>query len=820
MPDHEEDIRAAGRHRGGRWSRFRHSKAPKWIALAGAILLFAAASAWYTCGFRGCPNPEALLAYEPGGAPIVLDRNGDKFATLLAVQREVADIDSLSDYVGNAFIAVEDQRFRSHHGIDLRRIGGALLADIRKGGAAEGASTITMQLARNAFPDKLPASQRTLGRKISETRVAVAIEHHFTKDQILGLYLNQIYFGHGATGIAAASREYFGVPPAQLQPAQAAMLAAMVKAPAHYDPREDTTAALERRNLVLRLMHEQGYLTDAQYTKARDTPLEVVPEERSDERSALPAPWFLDAVRRRLDDALGSDLYRTQVKVHTTLDPDLQHAAEAAMADQLHRVEEGKLGAFKGPRYDRDTPPDSAGSAYLQGAIVVVGAKDGDVLALVGGRDYRRSSFDRVFDARRQVGSAFKPFVYGAAVEQGIPPSHPLLDAPLTIPLKGAPAYTPTNYDNAYVGRITAREALRHSRNVPTVRLAQEVGTGAVANFAHEAGLEGDIPDGPSMALGTVAVSPMDLARAYTTFAGLGQGVEPRFITSVETGDGRVLWTAPQPRREERIQADVAYVVDDMLEGVIDGGTGSAVRSAGFRGTAAGKTGTTQDNTDAWFVGYTPALVGVVWIGFDQPRPILPNASGGLLAAPVWGRMMSQGGRTGSDWTEPPGVARLPYDPATGHPYPQGCGAASGAPTDLFLEDRMNPEPCPAGPAPVDTSGGPLQDSLGAPPTPGGLPSMDTLGGPPGGRGDSLPIPPTLSDSARRSAPTTPAQPPVTPPRQPTTPRSTPPTSTPPPATRPAPVDTAGAPPRGGARPAPRDTAGAHASATDSAGGP
>jgi 1A family penicillin-binding protein len=715
-----------------------------WVALAVGAILLLLASGWYTCGFRGCPDPEALLALEPGEAPEVLDQEGESFARLLPVDREVVALDSLPDHVGHAFIAVEDRRFRRHRGVDLRRAGGALFANIRQRRVAEGGSTITMQLARNAFPERLPAAERTPVRKVLETRVAWLIERTFDKDEILGLYLNQIYFGNGATGIAAAARHYFGVSPARLTVEQSALLAAMVKAPSHYDPREETEAARERLDLVLGLMGEAGYLTPAEVAAARAKDIVVIPRRRVDrDGEALVAPWFLEAVRRRLDGLLGSDMYGTGVRVHTTLDPALQRAAEEALHDQLRRIESGEYGAFQGPQYDPDQPPDAAGAPYLQGAVVVLDVATGGVLALVGGRNIRHSAFDHVFNARRQVGSAFKPFVYGAAVAGGIAPSHPLEDAPLTLEVPGAPTYEPTNFDNEFHGMVTARQALRDSRNVPAVRLAQEVGTDVVAGFARQAGLEAEIPESPSMALGTVALSPMELAVAYATLAGLGRGVEPRFIRRVESAGGVPLW-APDgaPESERRIEPEVAYVLNDMLQDVIDGGTGSAVRAAGFRGTAAGKTGTTQESADAWFVGYTPEVIAVVWIGFDLPAPILPGATGGGLAAPVWGRMMAMAGRSGGEWDRPASVVRMPYDPATGRAVSSDCAGASRAPSDLFLRTNANPT-CPANLmtdplAPADTAApGPGDPEAAAPDTATAAPAEPPGTGPP----DTLRLP-------------------------------------------------------------------------------
>jgi 1A family penicillin-binding protein len=662
------------------------------VALAVGAVLFLLATGWYTCGFRGCPDPEGLLALQPGEAPEVVDRQGESFARLMPVQREVVALDSLPAHLGQAFIAVEDRRFRAHWGVDVRRVGGAFFANLRQRQVAEGGSTITMQLARNAFPERLPASERTPVRKFLETRVAWSIERIFDKDEILGLYLNQIYFGNGATGIAAASRHYFGSSPADLSVEQSALLAGMVKAPSHYDPREHPEAARQRRDLVLGLMGEAGYLTPEEVAAARGRGIEVVPRRQAgDVGETLQAPWFLDAVRRRLADLLGSDMFGSGVRVHTTLDPELQRAAEEALGDQLRRIESGELGAFQGPGYDPDQPPAAEGAPYLQGAVVVLDAATGGVLALVGGRNIRHSAFDRVFNARRQIGSAFKPFVYGAALAAGFPPSHVLQDAPLTLEVPGAGSYQPSNYDNEFRGTMTARTALRDSRNVPTVWLAQEVGTDVVADFARRAGMNAEISESPSMALGTVAISPIELATAFATFAGLGRGVEPHVIRRVESARGTSVWApATAPDNGPLVDAGVAYVLNDMLRDVIDGGTGSAVRAVGFGGAAAGKTGTTQESADAWFVGYTPELVGVVWIGFDQPAPILAGATGGGLAAPVWGRMMAAAGRSGGEWDAPEEVLRLPYDPATGRAVARDCAGASQAPSDLFLRRHVS----------------------------------------------------------------------------------------------------------------------------------
>ena len=651
------------------------------------VLLGFALSAWWTCGYAGCPDPGTLSVYQPEGASLLLDRDGEPLAELAPMPSEVIDLDDVPMLVREAFLAVEDRRFREHDGVDWLRIGGAALANLRAGGLAEGGSTITMQLARNMFSERIPATERTVRRKILEMRVARAIEERFEKEEILELYLNHIYFGGGTHGIEAASRHYFGHGAARLAVPEMALLAALPKAPAHYDPREHPQAARERRNLVLRLMVEQGRLGEQEAKAAADAPLGVTPSPPPP-RESRPgaAPYFAEAVRRRLEERFGPSIYSEPVRVWTTLDRRAQRAAEEALARRLRAAERGALGPFPG-----------AGGEPLQGAAVLLDSRTGDVLAWVGGREFETSAFDRVSHARRQPGSAFKPFVLAAALAEGHPLSTVLDDTPLTVELSGERTWSPKNFGDEYDGRVTAREALVRSKNVATVRLAQEVGTGDVAGMAERVGIEPPISKEPSMALGTVDVSPLELARAYSAFAGLGERVEPRLILRVSRPDGEVLWES-EPESERVLDPAIAYLVNDVLTDAVRRGTGRGALSAGLRGAVAGKTGTSDDNTDAWFAGYTPRHVGVVWIGFDQPRTIGPRATGGRLAAPVWGRMAAaaERGEPVAAWPRPEGVVERRVDPATGVPLREGCAPRGRRPVrELFLAGEM-PEPrCP-----------------------------------------------------------------------------------------------------------------------------
>jgi len=638
--------------------------------------------AWQRCFFDGCPDVGRLAAYQPDSAPVLLDRSGRPFADLAPLARRVVPLHSLPQHVAQAFLAVEDQRFFEHGGVDWRRVGGAALANLRAGSFDEGFSTVSMQLARNVFPDRLPGEERSARRKLLEIRVAQEIEARFAKDEILELYLNNIYFGGGARGIEAASRRYFALPAEKLTLPQAALLAALPKAPTRYDPRHYPRRALRRRNLVLALMERQGRIPARVALEARQTPLGLVRGADEEEDPGF-APYFVAEVRRELDEAFGDALYERPLLVRTTLDRDVQRAAEEELERQLRTIEGGGLGRFDGPRPGGPRAFRADGApAYLQGAAVVMDVPTGDVLAWVGGRDYRDSQFDRVSRARRQAGSAFKPFVYAAALAQGHALSEPLVDRPLLVRFRDGRLWRPRNFTGRYEGEVTLRDALVRSKNVATVRLADAVGMTEVAELSRRAGIAQPVPDLPSSALGTVAVSPLELTSAYTAFAGLGTAVEPRLVLEVRRLDGRVVWRPPVARRQV-IDPGVAYLIDDTLRDALTRGSEAPVRQAGFRPeAAAGKTGTTNDGADAWFIGYTPRHAAGVWIGFDWPRPIAERATGGGLAAPVWGRLMQRlYGKypAPAPWPRPEGIVELPVDPRSGLPLAAECRPSGGS---------------------------------------------------------------------------------------------------------------------------------------------
>ncbi len=671
---------------------------PRHLLIANAIVWAIVAVLWFRCGVGGCPRVERLAGYQPGGATILVDRNGDEFADLSPIEHDVVSLADLPDHVPDAFLAVEDKRFYEHSGVDLQRVAGALIANARARAFVEGFSTISMQLARNVWPETLPGRERTLQRKILEVRVARAIERKFTKQEILELYLNNIYFGSGAWGIDAAARNYFGKPASELRLSEAALLAAMPKSPVLYNPRRYPDRALERRDLVLTLMVEQGRVSAESAAASRDVALNVrrdPPVRRDDEVRV--APWFAEAVRRVLEDRLGEDVYTTRMTVHTTMDPTVQQIAERQLRRQLERIESSRYGRYAGEQYQ---PGADGMPHYLQGSVVTMEAATGDVLALVGGRDYRHSQFDRATRARRQAGSAFKPFVYAAALDQGFVISQHILDDTLRMELAGGEVWEPTNLGGEFRGFVTLRDALVDSRNVPTIRLAQDVGLANVERLARDAGISSDVPDVPSAAIGSGALTPLELTAAYTVFANLGTAVRPRLIDRVIDESGNVVWQA-DVEANDALDPAVAYIMTDVLRDAIDEGTGRAVRQVGFGAAAAGKTGTTNDGADVWFIGYTPDLVAGAWIGFDAPASIVEGASGGHLAAPLWGRLMDavyEERPTPPEWVAPDGVVELPVDPATGLVLVEGCQPERGtAVMELFVAGDEPAAVCPAG---------------------------------------------------------------------------------------------------------------------------
>lgn len=699
-------MKTAHNENPSRWDRTRNwaTEHRRILLVSGAVplVLLVAAFLWVwsaPCWLGGCAPVDEIAAYQAEGSEL-LDVNGNAFGTLATVNRRIVPVDSLPEHLMQAFLAVEDQRFYDHSGLDIRRVVGASLANLRRGGVAEGGSTISMQLARNLFPDQLPFAQRTIRRKIMEVRVARQLERSLPKEKILELYLNHIYLGSRAYGVEAAARTYFGKPAAELDLAESAMIAGLPAAPSDINPRASEERALERRSLVLRRMAGAGVIDEAAREEADEQGVELASSPLLDDE--LPASgYFIERVRRALEAELGDDFYTSGLRVHTTLDLEVQQAAEEELTRQLDAIEGGQFGAYAHRTFaeTRDDSERSLQTEYLQGMVVVLDARTGAVRALVGGRDYDDSNFDRALLARRQAGSAFKPFVYLSALQGRHPPTHLVLDAPLEITLPNDSVWAPVNYDGRYDGPITLRESITRSKNTATVRLADEVGLASVVRTARNLGVAEDIPELPSTSLGATSVRPVDLVRAYAPFANGGYRVEPHVILRVEDRDGQILWEE-ETERQSVLDAGEAFVLTSMLRDVVDRGTGNAVRASGFSGPAAGKTGTTNDAADVWFVGYNPELVAGVWIGHDQPRTIVSGATGGTLAAPVWGRMMSRiyaERDMPEEWSQPSSVRTERVDRGTGVMISDLCEGTGSSYTEYFVGTPPGREPCPEG---------------------------------------------------------------------------------------------------------------------------
>jgi penicillin-binding protein 1A len=680
-----------GPHRGNP----RRQRILRWVggiaATLFALLVLGWAWIWFApCWAGGCAPVDQMARFQAEGSQL-FDINDQPVGTLATVNRRVVPVDSLPPHLLQAYIAIEDRRFYQHGGVDWRRMGGAVRqtagAVAGTGGRVEGGSTITMQLARNLFPEQLPYSERSMRRKLMEARIARQIEHQFPKDKILELYLNHIYLGAGAYGVEAAAQTYFGKPAAEVNLAEAAVLAALPQAPSVLDPTRNPELAERRRNLVLSEMAEAGFITREEAEAARENPIRLASGQADADRPE--SSYFIERVRRELDDRVGSHFYTAGLRVYTTLDLVAQQAAEEELRQQLDQIESGRFGSFRHTRFAdaRGEVDESGTTPYLQGAVVMLDAATGGVRALVGGRDWNDSKFDRAIQALRQPGSAFKPFVYLAALERNRTAADLVDDSPLRMELSGGRVWEPRNFGDEYDRMITVREALTRSKNTATVRLATDVGMGPVVRAARELGISGDVPEFPATALGAAEVRPIELVAAYAAFANGGYAVEPHFVQRVEDRNGRVLWEV-RPERRQVVDARAAFVLTTMLQDVVERGTATAVRAAGFRAAAAGKTGTTNDNTDVWFIGYTPELVAGVWIGFDKPQTIVPRATGGQLAAPVWARVMSRvhANRPAPEgWQRPSGVQTGEVDRSSGALVSASCPAFGSTYTEFFV---------------------------------------------------------------------------------------------------------------------------------------
>jgi penicillin-binding protein 1A len=608
-----------------------HSRWP--IVLLIALLALGAASgiAGVASLRTGLPSVDDIASFRAPASTRLLDSKGRVIADFFMEKRRPVPLESIPIQLRAAVVAVEDKRFYQHWGVDIARLPGIAWGMVRRGGRVMGTSTITQQLARCMFltPD------RTVTRKVKEMLVAVELERQYSKDEILEMYFNQVWFGGSVYGVQAAAERYFGKTVAALNPVECATIGAMLANPSAYSPYRHPERLLVRRNFFLGKMRRLNRISEVQYKEYVKAPLVVLPAgSQSNE-----APYFVEEVRRYLADRYGSDfVYRSGAVVHTTLDLDIQRAANQAVFDQVARLEaDYRLKPTKA-YYDSTAERDSTVGPprYLQAALVAMDVHTGAVRAMVGGRDFGASEFNRATQAKRQAGSTFKPFVWTAAIDNGMTAADIEADSAVSIAIPGQPVYSPHNYDGKYLGLVSLRRALALSRNLVSVRLIQKLGPELVVRYAHQLGITSTLQPVYSLALGSVEVSLLEMVRAFNTFANGGVRVQPLMVTRVEDSRGTIL---EQHRFESQpvLRPAVAYVMTSLMQSVVNEGTGNAVRQVGYWGPAAGKTGTTDDYTDIWFIGYTPEITCGVWLGFDQKRTIYRGATGGGGAAPVWG---------------------------------------------------------------------------------------------------------------------------------------------------------------------------------------
>jgi penicillin-binding protein 1A len=635
-----------------RWKRFTQgAMAILIVVVFGTLGVGIGVANWMR---KDLPSPAGLQTIAPPVKTLVYDINGKLVHEFFKENRSLVPLRQIPRPLIQAILAIEDRRFYSHWGIDPIRLVRALVTDIVARRPEQGGSTITQQLARNLFL----THEKTLTRKLKEMALAIRIERTYTKDEILEMYFNQIYFGEGAYGVDAAAKVFFGKQVQELSLPECALLAGLPRNPRDYSPRREPDRALRRRNLVLAAMLQSRVINRAQYEASCEAPLGVTKTRYN----AQEAPYFMEMVRQHLDETYGSNLlYEGGLRIYTTLDIDVQHAAEESLERRLSALEQRnrykKTRAALALAKAGGTPRDRVQTEYLQGAVISLDPTSGHILALVGGRDFNDSNFNRAVQASRQPGSAFKPFIYAAAIDNGFAPTDIILDTPVTFKAGNGEDWAPQNYDKKFRGPITLRNALANSVNVPAAKLLQKLGTTVVTSYAKRMGIRSRLSPDLSLALGTSEVNLLELASAYGVFANQGVRVSPVYILRVEDKNGKVLEKS-RVVAEEVLSPETALTMTSMMESVLENGTAASARALGFSIPAAGKTGTTDDYSDAWFVGYVPGLVTGVWVGFDLKKTIGPGMTGAAAALPVWVdvMMMATKGKPPQEFAVPSGV--------------------------------------------------------------------------------------------------------------------------------------------------------------------
>lgn len=648
----------------------------KWLILFLGIIIFFAFIERLIKYLGDIPDPSKLSEYTPSLTTKIYDIHGEIISELFTEKRTVVPLSEIPKNMIDAVIAIEDTRFFNHWGIDPYRIAGAFLANIKAGGVVEGGSTITQQLSKILFLSR----RKTLARKIKEVILSIQLERDYSKYEILEMYLNQIYFGSGAYGIDTAAKVYFGKNVQELSLEECAMLAGLIRAPATYSPFKNPEKTIHRRATVLSRMHAVGFITKEQKTEAEKKDIVVAPLHVSTKM----APHFVDYIRQSLEIKYGGQLYSGGLKIYTTLDRKMQLSAEKVFEEHLSGIN-----------------PVEKSTVTIEGALLCMDVQSGGIRAWVGGRDFQTSQFNRVHQALRQPGSAFKVFVYAAALENGYTPVSVIDDAPVSyynnganwellsgttdfsdvkntdllnkLLLKDAEAknpnekvlWQPKNYSEKFHGPVLLRKALEHSLNICAIKVTDSIGPETVAYYAKRLGVESPLTKTVSIALGSSEITLKEMTAAFGCLANSGIKITPYAVVKVLDNKDRIL-EEYSPEETDAISPQTAFIMTNLLKGVIEHGTGVSARR--LRRPAAGKTGTTNDCTDAWFIGFTPQLACGVWVGYDDHRSIGKKMTGGVVACPIWTDFMRAALRSQPviDFPPPPDVTFVKIDPHSG----------------------------------------------------------------------------------------------------------------------------------------------------------
>ena len=649
-------------------------------ALAIAVFLVGGWVAWFSYDLTaGLPDGKALRGLSDMSQSTTLyDAKDEPVFTIFKEQRIEIPLEKMSPHFIKAVLSIEDQRFYEHSGVDAIRVAAAALRNVQEGRRAEGGSTITQQLARQSFLSR----DKTYRRKLKEVILAAHLETVYDKGEIIALYLNKVYFGDGLYGVEAASRGYFGKPAADLDVSQAALLAGLIQSPSSYAPTVNLDRAVARRNVVLTAMSSSGAIDAQTAEQAKRAKVKLDNGLEIRETYGL---YFKEQVRRELVDRFGWErVYQGGLKVYTTMDSELQQTAEKLLERNLVDIESRR--GFDAPARKAHKIEEGQSPAYLQGALVSIDPSSGHVITMVGGRDFTESRFNRATQAKRQSGSAFKPFVFAAALEAGLSPATVITR--LNDPIQTLQGEWVPEDEHSTASSMTLRTALKTSSNRAAVQLLNTVGIEKAVGYAEKLNV-GTPPSVPSLALGSSDVTLAALTAAYGAFAADGMVRPPVMIRRVEDSDGNVLHQDEQ-KADRAVSTATAYLMSSMLADVINHGTGYRARQAGFTLPAAGKTGTTNDYVDAWFVGYTPRIVTGVWIGFDQPKTIIANGYGGEIAVPLWAAFMKAATKGHKqDWFDrPDDVVGLNVCRVSGRRPNDGCGNVEVVSGDGLVESR------------------------------------------------------------------------------------------------------------------------------------